>query len=198
LVFYAFSILVGMDFILIVLMALAVGAAGFLVGKTGWGGWVVAGGVAWILFSPVVVIGISQPVSAALDLALIIWSVGKMKGKVIWRDVFVILLPCVPGALLGVSLVSVFDTTILSLLAALLILAAVFPAVWKLAELFLARVGLGFFSGILSSLGLFNGPPIALALSGEKKQRRLSGNYQCDLYGYYSHFFTNAPLPSFG
>ena len=153
----------------LLIVALATLMAGVLVGMTGWGGWIVAGSIAWIFFSPVTVSGMSHSVSVAFDLALIFWATRGQGGQINWKKVRAILLPVVPGAIAGAVLLRLAGPDLLRLGAAALICLGAFPSVWALAGRYTARVGLGFMAGSFSSIGMFPGPPVVVALSGERK-----------------------------
>jgi uncharacterized membrane protein YfcA len=140
-------------------LPLAVSIGALLAGRTGWGGWIIPGAVAWIFLTPAEVLGLSQVISFSLDVVLV-----RARGVINWRPIRWVLLGALPALVLGALIASYASPTLLRLIASGLILTGAFPLVWYLAREHLPAPGLGFLGGLFTTTGGFGGPPLALAL----------------------------------
>jgi uncharacterized membrane protein YfcA len=141
----------------------AVVAGGLFAGWVGWGGWIIAGSVAWLLLSPAEAIGMAQVTTKAIDLVLIFAVSGQIEGRRIAR----IMLWLIPTMILGALFAAQASAETLKILAAGLILLGVFPAVWAWAAERTSYPVLGSLAGLFTTTSGFNGPPLALALQSD-------------------------------
>lgn len=147
----------------LVLLFMAAGLGGLLAGWTGWGGWIVTGAVAWMLFPPLVALVAAQPFIFATDAVL------AKNGKIRWDVVRKVMPWAIPGVFLGAFLVLALPERVLLLFAGVVLLLAVFPQLWKGSVPMAPASILG---GIWTTTGGWNSPPFALALFGLNVEER--------------------------
>jgi uncharacterized membrane protein YfcA len=137
---------------------------GMLAGWTGWGGWIVSGAIVWMFFPPLVALVAAQPVIFAMDGLL------ASRGKIVWSEVRRILPWAAPAVPVGALVALWLPEQALLLFAGIVLLAATFPALWRIPHF--PRPLAGLLGGFWTTAGGWNSPPLALAVSSLSPDER--------------------------